>query len=535
MARKSRKNIYVNDNVQSMKKASFDAGAYIRISGVVKKDKSDSIETQQAIIGAYIAERPDIELREIYIDNGLSGQSFERPAFQQMIADMESGRINCCITKDLSRIGRNAIDTGYYIEKYFPSLGVRFISVNDDYDSSDGQSGGIVLSLKNMINETYAIDIGRKQKATRQLLIREGGFVGKVPPYGYMKSQGDCHKLIIDPYAAPVIIQIYQMYSDGNSTHDILAYLNDNSVLPPYRYFYSKGWTSAKDTRNGVRWKKSTVCDILQNRVYCGDMVQGKFVRIDHVLRPIPKDKWFITENTHEAIIGREIFEQIQEKLKIHKEKQALKRFSTPSSINIFRRKMYCGHCGYAMIRRRFWEDSYSFKCGSKNAYGSSDCGDACINEKALKETIFTMLHKQAAIFVDHQAAIDEQPDNSMKNELRDIQVELKRNKGFFQGLYESLVSGDIGSGEYMELKNSYEAKLASLTERERNLRDSIIKQSADELKGRKAAKSICGLKNVNDLNAGVLDSLIEKISFYGDGHIEIRFRFIDETAEVMP
>jgi DNA invertase Pin-like site-specific DNA recombinase len=179
MARKSRKNAGAEGSAQTKaaKKTVLNVGAYVRLSAVDKKNEGDSIDTQQAIISSFIAERPGFELREIYIDNGLSGQSFERPAFQSMIADMESGIINCCITKDLSCLGRNAIDTGYYIEKYFPTHGIRYIAITDDYDSADGNSGGITIALKNMINERYAIDIGRKTRATKLLQIREGGFV----------------------------------------------------------------------------------------------------------------------------------------------------------------------------------------------------------------------------------------------------------------------------------------------------------------------------------------------------------------------
>ena len=174
MARKSRKNIEPAADLQATKQTAYDVGAYVRLSALDKKEKSDSIETQQAIIAAFITEHSDLELRETYIDNGLSGQSFERPAFQRMLNDMENGKINCCVTKDLSRLGRNAIDTGYYIEKHFPTHGIRFIAINDDYDSANGNSTGIVLSLKNMINEAYALDIGRKTRATKQLHIRDG-------------------------------------------------------------------------------------------------------------------------------------------------------------------------------------------------------------------------------------------------------------------------------------------------------------------------------------------------------------------------
>jgi DNA invertase Pin-like site-specific DNA recombinase len=189
----------------------LDVGAYVRLSAVDKKQKGDSIETQQAIIAAFIADHPGLELRETYIDNGLSGQTTERPAFQRMLADIENGKINCCITKDLSRLGRNAIDTGYYIDKYFPSQNVRFIAISDNYDSVNGNCGGIMVSLINMFNEAYALETGRKIKATKQMKIREGGFVGRIPPYGLLKDPKDKFKLIPDPDTAHRIADV----SDG--------------------------------------------------------------------------------------------------------------------------------------------------------------------------------------------------------------------------------------------------------------------------------------------------------------------------------
>jgi len=185
MARKSRKNIDAAAAPVPTAAKTWNVGAYVRLSAIDRKQKGNSIENQQAIIGAYIAERSDMVLREVYIDNGTTGQTFERAGFQRMLADLENGKIDCCISKDLSRLGRNSIDTGYYIEKYFPTRGFRYIAINDNYDSADGHSGGIMVSLKNLINETYAIEVGRKVHNTFQMNVRSGKFVGQFAPYGY--------------------------------------------------------------------------------------------------------------------------------------------------------------------------------------------------------------------------------------------------------------------------------------------------------------------------------------------------------------
>ena len=203
---------------------------------------------------------------------------------------------------DLSRLGRNAIDSGYYIERHFPSLGVRYVAVTDDYDSADGQSGGIMLSLKNMINEAYALDASRKVKATIQMNIRKGNFVGGISPYGYFKSDGDCYKLVIDEYAATVVRVIFEMAANGKSHSAIREWLNSSGHLPPKRYFYSIGLATENEVGvNKIWWGVGAVKDTLKNRMYCGDMVQGKHTIINNINRKVPKHEWVIVTDAHEA------------------------------------------------------------------------------------------------------------------------------------------------------------------------------------------------------------------------------------------
>ena len=210
MARKSRKNMEAIHETVS-EQPFYRVAAYIRLSVEDNKKKGDSLETQKNILHSYISLTPGLKLHDYYIDNGATGTNFERPAFKKMLADAENGVINCIIVKDLSRLGRNAIDTGYYIEKYLPSLKVRFIAVNDSFDTNSINPGdGIMLPLKNMINEAYSLDIGRKIKAQQHQSMKEGEFVGARPTYGYLKSPDNCHKLIIDEKTAPVVRRIFQ-------------------------------------------------------------------------------------------------------------------------------------------------------------------------------------------------------------------------------------------------------------------------------------------------------------------------------------
>ena len=231
MARKSRKNIETATNETVSQSIVYNAAGYIRLSVEDNKKRGDSVDTQKSILQNFITLNPDIKLHDFYIDNGTSGSTFTRPAFQKMLADAESGVINCIIVKDLSRLGRNAIDTGYYIEKYLPSLKCRFIAVNDDFDTNSDMKNGtdIILPLKNIINEAYALDIGRKIKSQQRQAMKSGEYVGARPPYGYLKAPDNCHKLIIDPVAAPVVQRIMSAFS--HSTLMPLSFARSNTTV----------------------------------------------------------------------------------------------------------------------------------------------------------------------------------------------------------------------------------------------------------------------------------------------------------------
>ena len=524
MARKSRKNIETAPPI-AVRKEAFNVGAYVRLSAVDKKQKGDSIETQQTIIGSYIAERSDLALRETYIDNGLSGQTFQRPAFQRMIADMESGKINCCVTKDLSRFGRNAIDTGFYIEKYFPMNGVRFIAITDNYDSADGQSGGIMVSLKNMFNERYALDCGRRIRDTKQMNIRHGCFVGSRPPYGYLKSREDNHVLVPDEYAAPIVRLMYEMAASGAGVSAVHKWLNESGILPPLRYLHSIGVASEKMVGAHNTWSKGVIYAILKNRVYMGDMIQGKGKTRSYVMERVPRSEWITVENTHEGIVSRELFAEVQ-KLWDRLEEPQQSRFDAPSTENIFLRKLFCGHCGHTMFRNRSSKTQYRFSCQTRTMYDKSDCVLVSINENALKEKLLVMLRG-----LDGElTGLSKTPDSAERSygsELRAVQAEIEKNSRYLKSLYESLMSGVIDDGEFKDMKSAYETKITTLTAEEKRLRDADYERIRQ--KARLSKASGCISHSVFDLDAATVAALIEKIRVFEDKSIRVKFTFMDE------
>jgi DNA invertase Pin-like site-specific DNA recombinase len=521
MARKSRKKLDLAE-VQPIKKV-YNVGAYIRLSAVDRKQKGDSLETQQAIIEAFIAEHSDMELREIYIDNGQSGQSFERPAFQQMLADMESGRINCCAVKDLSRLGRNAIDSGYYIEKYFPLNNIRFVAITDNYDSNDGTGGGIMLSLKNMINESYALDIGRKVHNTRQMNSRSGKFVGAFAPYGFQKDPNDGHRLVVDPYAAEVVKSIFEMFAEGLGVTFILNHLNEQNIMPPNLYRFTNSGNVKQAEKSNTYWTIVVIYQILNNRIYCGDMVQGRTTTKQYKTTQIPASELVITPNTHEPVISRELFEAVQAK------KGTIKKSDKPKSVNVLAKKVYCGHCGYALhFERRTNRPSTGYFCTSRKYHGQNTCVPVSINGEKLREQVFEALHKQALKLPDSKPSAI-----TTDNDLAEVTSELGKAQNFLKGLYESLILGDITDCEYKEMKSGYENKIAASREREKQIREAAYANSRQEKAVSKAQENIGGIKSVSDLTAEIVDSAIDKILVFTDKRIEISYKFSNKITVI--
>ena len=241
MARKSRKNI-TDRQIEILNIAQYIRTAeYVRLSVEDNDNKGNSIENQKLILDDYIAHNSDMRLVDVYIDNGATGTNFQRPEFQRMIDDVEKGKIDCVIVKDLSRLGRNSIDTGFYIDRYFPEKKVRFIAVNDNFDTEALSNGDeMLLYIKNIINEAYALDIGKKIKTQARQAMRDGQYVGARPKYGYLKDPNDCHKLIVNPETAPVVRLIFELFNGGTAMNEICLQLNERHIPTPSVYGYQK-------------------------------------------------------------------------------------------------------------------------------------------------------------------------------------------------------------------------------------------------------------------------------------------------------
>ena len=370
MARKSRKETAAVAVQEA--DAACRAAIYVRLSVEDTHTHSVSIETQQMIIARYLEQYPEISVYDTYIDNGATGTNFHRPGFQQMLSDIEAGHVNCVIVKDLSRLGRNTIDTGYYIEQYFRIRNIRFIAVNENFDTAapEDAHSGIIIPLRNMINEAYALDIGRKIRAQQRQAMKDGKFIGARTPYGYLKAEDDCHQLIIDPVAAVVVQRMFRWASEGAGLNTIAVRLNEAGVLTPSHYKKMQGKITHENLLGSGKWQTRTVGVILRSEVYTGDLVQGQTKTVDHRQVKADAEEWTIVRDTHEAIISREQFAVVQATLD-QTASRAKAREVKAYTPNLLKGKVFCAHCGGSLHRqrniRKKSDDVYFYHCLSQS------------------------------------------------------------------------------------------------------------------------------------------------------------------------
>ncbi|HCT65725.1 MAG TPA: recombinase [Lachnospiraceae bacterium] len=314
MARKSRKNQI--PPLEQKEFMGYKTALYVRLSVFDGHSKdSNSIENQENLLRRYIADKPEFHIISVYRDNGKTGVNFQRPEFDKMIEDVKGNKIDCIIVKDLSRFGRNYIEAGEYLENTFPFFNVRFIAVNDSYDSlSTTYSDQLIMHLLNLTNDVYARDISQKICPVLRAKQERGEFIGTWPSFGYLKNPEDKHKLIVDEDAAEIVRKIFSLKAEGFSYAKIVNWLITNNIPAPSRYRYEKGIVKDKRWAN-TTWKMATIKQILQNQIYLGNMVQGK--KRESLFNgqkqiKVPKDDWIVIKNTHEPIINQDVFYKVQ-------------------------------------------------------------------------------------------------------------------------------------------------------------------------------------------------------------------------------
>ena len=473
-----------------MKEKQFYAAMYLRLSrddedrdGQIKSE-SNSIRSQRELIKSFIREQEDIELYDSYVDDGFTGSNFDRPDFIRMMEDVEAGRVNCVIVKDLSRFGRDYIESGRYIQKVFPSLGVRFIAVTDHYDSLSADSGesNIVLPVKNFINDSYCRDISTKVKSQLNIKRKNGEYIAPFAVYGYRKAENNRNQLVIDEYAADIVRKIFEWKIEGYALTAIADRLNELGVLSPREYKKSLGMNFEGGFKGPEqsKWGAVAVKRILQNEVYLGNLVQGKTEKVNYkVKKCIEKAEadWDRVENTHEAIIYPEQFQVVQNLLQSDGRKNQ-------DEISPYVGILFCADCKEQMVRRvnRYKNSKRVYYiCSTKNR--GEGCSRHSIEEETLKEIVESTIRKYAFRFIEQERIFEGVKGNDVDfesiagydKEIIRLKQEQDKYYQLCSGLYEDLKQGVITREEFAKLRNEFEKK-SSEVERALHKQERLIK-----------------------------------------------------------
>lgn len=530
----------------SIKDRIYHAAVYVRLSKEDgDKEESDSIVNQKELIRTFLADKPDIEVCGEWADDGYSGVNFERPNFKRMIGEIEVGHIDCVVVKDLSRFGRNFVEAGRYIDQIFPAMGVRFIAVNDGFDSANGRTSSdrILIPFKNLINDAYCRDISVKVRSQLETKRKKGDFIGSFAVYGYLKDPADRHRLMVDEYAAGVVKDIFKWKLEGASQQRIADRLNDRGELSPmeYKRFCGMRYQSGFQVNAKAKWTAVAVGRILRNELYIGTMVQGKRTTPNHKVKKTilkPSEEWVRVEGSHEPIIDKEDFLAV-ERLLLQDTRVAPKE----KTVYLLSGLVFCADCGFGMVRNSVCRNGKTYvyyMCGNNRTNGI--CSSHRISGGELEQSVFLALQQHIAHTVDmgqvlayidtlpyHQAEVEKADRQLMKK-----QEEAEKYNRLKTSLYESLMDGLVDKGEYLELKSLYDGKLQEAQETMARLREEIEDLLQNRTGGTYWIEQFKQYQNLTELTRHIAVTLIERIDVFEDCRIKIRFKYQDSYERAL-
>ena len=548
MARKSRKVDTAVQATPEVQKITYDTGLYIRLS-VMDSGKKDgeSIINQQEMLERYAAEYPELTIKSVFVDNGETGVDFMRPAWNDLMQECRAGKINCIIIKDLSRLGRNYIETGDYLEKILPLLNIRLIAVNDGYDSLTLTNGERLMSnLKNLVNDLYAKDISRKLSAVFRMKQKEGAFIGTYASYGYLKDPADKNKIIVDPEIAPIVQQIFEWKADGIGSANICRRLVESGIPTPNQYRLMKGIIKDKRYAN-CDWSISVIKRILTCEVYLGHMVQGRKRGALHedggTHKMIDKSEWTVVRNTHEPIISQELFDRanavIDARAAAYKEKKGkFAHFEKPEMI--LKDLVFCADCQrplfrYKKVRSQYNRVYWTYQCRSHNNLMS--CPLKYIHEKELYDVVYAAIRLELEICANVKAVIEKLNRTSghkarlakFDADIEDAETKLRRIASLRQAIYDDYAAKLISVSEYQfatEKYNDDTEKERTRLETAKREKDEYAQHSTPANKWLTAFNQFIGAK---ELTTELAQAMIERIEVKNRNEVDVTLKFRDE------
>ncbi|MBR1884203.1 MAG: recombinase family protein [Clostridia bacterium] len=532
-----------NENQKNLLKVAV----YVRLSveDGVNDDESSSITNQKKLVTEYLKGLNNVEIYDYYVDDGYTGTNFKRPEFNRMIGDIKDKKVNAVAVKDLSRLGRNHIQLGNYLENIFPLLNVKVISVNENQGKTnileicESVNNSFYTNIKNLLNEEYSRDISQKVKSVIKTKREKGKCSYGLCAYGYLKDPNDIGHLIVDKKVSDIVKRIFNLYISGTSLNGIATILNKENILAPTVY------RNPKLAIKKIGWELPTIKLILRNEVYCGDLIQGKFKKAsykDKSIIRLPKEQWHIKENSHEAIITRDVFNKAQEILDknpcgVNKQKR----------INIYMKVLKCYDCKKAMRKKTLinihngkeYQYIY-FRCSSYTV-SKKFCSRHQINVKTLDKVVLESVKFQISLVLEVGKAIKEikkaRLNSTFVSSVQKQMEELikKRDKAEFlkKKIYEDFKLNNINLEVYKNMKEEYEKEIIELNEKI----DALKLQNEEEIKilnNTDWIKVFEENRNIEELDRSVIETLIKTIYVYKRGKISIVFKYEDEYNKVI-
>lgn len=547
MARTSRK----NRAGQEETKKTYSVAIYGRLSVDSHNEKNESIETQLSICEAYVKRQTDMVLFQCYTDLGRTGTDFERRGFCRMMADVRQKKVNCIIVKDFSRFGRNHIEMGNYLQKIFPFLGVRFIAVEERFDSLYAAADETGVNLKNLANEMYARDIAERVRNVKKLQWERGSYTGGIAPYGYRVERTDgIRRLVVSEAEAEIVRELYRLYREGSSLKAMISWLYGRKIHRPADC-HAYGHPYCEEGERLSEWSRASVRTILSNPVYAGHLVQGRASGRDGVLRErhvVPQEDVSVREHTHEAVVAEEAFLEAAVRL----EKQAVycnsRGFSKriPAGGDIFERLLYCGECGAAMARCSSSKElgskdrvrTYAYYCRHSGGAGEQGCGKKYITKETLTELVRAAIYREcvlAGIGAKVLAGLGSVAAGRLNKETRRNSARLEREIGRLERRageeYLRYRSGEISREEFCIWKEKNREQICLRREKQEEYRRRL--KGIDAVAEQQSALLYSFLKEGKqpEPDRELLHGLFERIEVFPGKRLEFRFRFREKTV----
>lgn len=504
------------------------------------KIESNSITNQRNLLDDFICRTPEFEGAQVveFCDDGWSGKNFERPAVMDMLEQVRKGKANCIIVKDLSRFGRDYLMVGNYLTRVFPFLGVRFIAVNDGFDSIRPQDvGNLESSFKTLLNDYYSRDLSRKVRSAKRQRAERGLFLSPFAPFGFVKDPENRNRLLIDQDAAKTVRRIFQMVLDGFSTTQIARSLNDDLIPTPMLYKRAAGcsrtiWPCVNEDNF---WTHNAVTKILRDERYIGKSVYGKRIRNtvgDYHTAKVSRSEWITVDDTHEGIVTREEFHEAQARLQ-----EFAERDLRPQGIPLYK-KVRCGVCGHIMVRSK--AKAHYYVCRTPYVTSTYSCTEERVLESDLMETLLDGLHTQAMYAVEAGRIWEEQrrqyqrDSDTLRKTLSGLKETLRQIECYIRELYEGFALGELDKAAYLAAKSTAAQKHEEAAARIRDLEAELENTGADGGLNNRFVDCFQKYAEVEEITTEIITDVLQEIVIYPDNRLEIVWNYSEDLHKLL-